>query len=190
MQLFDVRSASIIVEFQAHTAALNSVQFGPDETSIFTSAGDGMVREWSAHMSGKELWSRQLSDPGSAVSISVSPEGKQLVAAMGQPFFAICSVDRRDEVGGEVHKIGEFDSVVSCVDWSQVGIFRSPCAYCVPNAKQMANCGLTALGSVAHSVARFLMQEATASGAILCGTVDGLVSWSCDDHSNHSQRMR
>ena len=62
------------------------------------------------------------------------------MAALGEPYFALCSVDTKSDEdgrpGGEVQHIGEFDSAVSCVDWSH---------------------------------------EATASGAILCGSVDGLV---------------
>ena len=55
------------------------VLFGADETSLFSSGADGFVREWNAHMSGKELWSHQASSFETHVSIAGTVSEKACV---------------------------------------------------------------------------------------------------------------
>ncbi|XP_068644780.1 uncharacterized protein [Aristolochia californica] len=50
-----------ITGWPAHDSAVSSVQFGPDETSIFSLGSDGKIFEWSLHNQGHVLWSRDCS---------------------------------------------------------------------------------------------------------------------------------
>ena len=56
-----------------------------------------------------------------------TPEGQQLVAAVGETHFVVCSIAKggaedggsEEGCGGDMQSIGGFDSPVTCVDWSQ-----------------------------------------------------------------------
>ncbi|XXG89877.1 hypothetical protein AAC387_Pa12g1774 [Persea americana] len=68
IHMFDMSAGLQITGWPAHDSAVNSVLFGPDETSIFSLGSDGKIFEWSLQNQGQVLWSRDCSrffSPGS-----------------------------------------------------------------------------------------------------------------------------
>ncbi|KAH7691063.1 WD40-repeat-containing domain-containing protein [Dioscorea alata] len=61
IHMFDMSAGLQITGWPAHDAAVSSVLFGPDETSIFSLGSDGKIFEWSLHNQGQILWSRDCS---------------------------------------------------------------------------------------------------------------------------------
>ncbi|XP_031504214.1 uncharacterized protein LOC116266897 [Nymphaea colorata] len=61
IHMFDMSAGLQITGWPAHDSAVSSVQFGPDETSIFSLGCDGKIFEWSLHNQGRILWSRDYS---------------------------------------------------------------------------------------------------------------------------------
>ncbi|KAG9448416.1 hypothetical protein H6P81_014544 [Aristolochia fimbriata] len=61
IHMFDMSAGLQITGWPAHDSAVSSVQFGPDETSIFSLGSDGKIFEWSLHNQGQVLWSRDCS---------------------------------------------------------------------------------------------------------------------------------
>lgn len=59
IHMFDMSAGLQITGWPAHDSAVNSVLFGPDETSIFSLGTDGKIFEWSLHNQGQVLWSRE-----------------------------------------------------------------------------------------------------------------------------------
>ncbi|XP_058096099.1 uncharacterized protein LOC131241318 isoform X1 [Magnolia sinica] len=61
IHMFDMAAGLQITGWPAHDAAVSSVLFGPDETSIFSLGSDGKIFEWSLQNQGQVLWSRDCS---------------------------------------------------------------------------------------------------------------------------------
>ncbi|KAJ0967545.1 hypothetical protein J5N97_024462 [Dioscorea zingiberensis] len=61
IHMFDMSAGLQITGWPAHDAAVSSVLFGPDETSIFSLGSDGKIFEWSLHNQGQILWTRDCS---------------------------------------------------------------------------------------------------------------------------------
>ncbi|KAG8638363.1 WD repeat-containing protein 91 isoform X3 [Manihot esculenta] len=61
IHMFDMSAGLQITGWPAHDSAINSILFGPDETSIFSLGSDGKIFEWSLQNQGHVLWSRSCS---------------------------------------------------------------------------------------------------------------------------------
>ncbi|MCL7041593.1 hypothetical protein MKW94_014807, partial [Papaver nudicaule] len=61
IHMFDMAAGLQITGWPAHDSAISSIQFGPDETSIFSLGSDGKIFEWSLQNHGQILWSRDNS---------------------------------------------------------------------------------------------------------------------------------
>ncbi|CAM8903411.1 unnamed protein product [Rhodiola kirilowii] len=61
IHMFDMAAGLQITGWPAHDAAISSILFGPDETSIFSLGLDGKIFEWSLQNPGQVLWSRNCS---------------------------------------------------------------------------------------------------------------------------------
>ncbi|XP_050222031.1 uncharacterized protein LOC126672132 [Mercurialis annua] len=61
IHMFDMSAGLQITGWPAHDSTINSILFGPDETSIFSLGQDGKIFEWSLQNQGHVLWSRSCS---------------------------------------------------------------------------------------------------------------------------------
>lgn len=120
IHMFDMSACLQITGWPAHDSAINSILFGPDETSIFTLGSDGKIFEWSLHNQGQVLWSRNNSrfcDSESSLSLrhemTLDASGKRLLATSNSVRAPIYQVGGR--VGGL--KTLPHTAAITTVDW-------------------------------------------------------------------------
>ncbi|XP_022922991.1 WD repeat-containing protein 91 homolog isoform X2 [Cucurbita moschata] len=120
IHMFDMSACLQITGWPAHDSAINSILFGPDETSIFTLGSDGKIFEWSLHNQGQVLWSRNNSrfcDSGSSLSLrhemALDVNGKRLLTTSNSVRAPIYQVGGR--VGGL--KTLPHTAAITTVDW-------------------------------------------------------------------------
>ncbi|EKX53171.1 hypothetical protein GUITHDRAFT_132936 [Guillardia theta CCMP2712] len=115
--LIQLKDLSTIMEWKAHDAAISCVKFGYDETTIISAGADGYVKEWSAHSPGKELFSQRMisGDEEAIMDVALSPIGRHVIACSGN-YVAAHLIDPLDS---RLQQVGEQQSTISCVDWSQ-----------------------------------------------------------------------
>lgn len=120
IHMFDMSACLQITGWPAHDSAINSILFGPDETSIFTLGSDGKIFEWSLHNQGQVLWSRNNSrfcDSESSLSLrhemALDANGKRLLATSSSVRAPIYQVGGR--VGGL--KTLPHTAAITTVDW-------------------------------------------------------------------------
>ncbi|XP_059462160.1 uncharacterized protein LOC132191164 [Corylus avellana] len=90
IHMFDMAAGLQITGWPAHDSAINSILFGPDETSIFSLGSDGKIFEWSLQNQGHVLWSRNCSrfcDPESSKicrhEMALDANGRRLLVTSG-----------------------------------------------------------------------------------------------------------
>ncbi|XP_073315252.1 uncharacterized protein [Primulina huaijiensis] len=90
IHMFDMSAGQQVTGWPAHDCAINSIIFGPDETSIFSFGTDGNIFEWSLHNQGKIMWSRNCSrfcNPGNSSlyrhEIALDANGRKLLVTSG-----------------------------------------------------------------------------------------------------------
>ncbi|XP_073032338.1 uncharacterized protein [Primulina eburnea] len=90
IHMFDMSAGQQVTGWPAHDCAINSILFGPDETSIFSFGTDGNIFEWSLHNQGKITWSRNCSrfcKPGNSSlyrhEIALDANGRKLLVTSG-----------------------------------------------------------------------------------------------------------
>ncbi|XP_037495359.1 WD repeat-containing protein 91 homolog isoform X2 [Jatropha curcas] len=79
IHMFDMSAGLQITGWPAHDSAINSIHFGPDETSIFSLGSDGKIFEWSLQNQGHVLWSRSCSRH----EMALDANGRRLVVTSG-----------------------------------------------------------------------------------------------------------
>ncbi|WCJ36756.1 hypothetical protein M5689_017937 [Euphorbia peplus] len=79
-----------ITGWPAHDSAINSILFGPDETSIFSLGSDGKIFEWSLQNQGHILWSKSCNrfcDPETSKhmkhEMALDANGRRLLVTSG-----------------------------------------------------------------------------------------------------------
>ncbi|KAJ9139813.1 hypothetical protein P3X46_030511 [Hevea brasiliensis] len=90
IHMFDMSAGLQITGWPAHDSAINSILFGPDETSIFSLGSDGKIFEWSLQNQGHVLWSRNCSrfcDPETSKyyrhEMGLDANGRRLLVTSG-----------------------------------------------------------------------------------------------------------
>ncbi|XP_073305948.1 uncharacterized protein [Primulina huaijiensis] len=90
IHMFDMCAGQQVTGWPAHECAINSILFGPDETSIFSFGTDGNIFEWSLHNQGKITWSRNCSrfcNPGNSSlyrhEMALDANGRKLLVTSG-----------------------------------------------------------------------------------------------------------
>ncbi|EEF49020.1 conserved hypothetical protein [Ricinus communis] len=99
IHMFDMSAGLQITGWPAHDSAINSILFGPDETSIFSLGSDGKIFEWSLQNQGHVLWSRSCSrfcDPETSKhcrhEMAMDANGRRLLvtsAAVRAPIYQV-----------------------------------------------------------------------------------------------------
>ena len=120
VRIFDMSTMSSIMEWPAHQSEVVSVQFSFDETSVFSLAADGELRQWSLHRYGEQVTeSLQLSNfPGeSRVSVAFDSEVHHILTTTGKSHAVVHEL----KTGDPVRFLSGHSQPVTCVDWSQVG---------------------------------------------------------------------
>ena len=54
MRVWDIATAKLLVEYTAHTAAVNHVIWTPDGRRLLVSTVDGRTRAWDAHLGTRD----------------------------------------------------------------------------------------------------------------------------------------
>ncbi|XP_065868898.1 uncharacterized protein [Euphorbia lathyris] len=90
IHMFDMSAGLQITGWPAHDSAINSILFGPDETSIFSLGSDGKIFEWSLQNQGHILWSRSCNrfcDPETSKhmkhEMTLDANGRRLLVTSG-----------------------------------------------------------------------------------------------------------
>lgn len=90
IHMFDMSAGQQVTGWPAHECAINSILFGPDETSIFSFGTDGNIFEWSLHNQGKITWSINCSrfcNPGNSSlyrhEMALDANGRKLLVTSG-----------------------------------------------------------------------------------------------------------
>ncbi|KAL9691982.1 hypothetical protein QQ045_012411 [Rhodiola kirilowii] len=119
IHMFDMAAGLQITGWPAHDAAISSILFGPDETSIFSLGLDGKIFEWSLQNPGQVLWSRNCSRfciPTSSScrhEMALDANGKRLLVTSDSVRAPIYQV--QDRVNGM--RTLPHSAAITTVDW-------------------------------------------------------------------------
>ncbi|KZV36455.1 WD repeat-containing protein 91 [Dorcoceras hygrometricum] len=120
IHMFDMSAGQQVTGWPAHDCAINSILFGPDETSIFSFGTDGNIFEWSLHNQGKITWSRNCSrfcNPGNSSlyrhEMALDANGRKLLVTSGSARAPIYQV--RGNMSG-MRTLSHHESITT-VDW-------------------------------------------------------------------------
>eukprot|EP00041_Stephanoeca_diplocostata_P010167 m.161627 g.161627 ORF g.161627 m.161627 type:complete len:680 (-) comp18051_c0_seq1:209-2248(-) len=130
VQIFDVRSNTFIMRWQAHKARICSVKFSQDETTVFSSSADGTIMRWNAHHLGTPV----SQSPEAPVVLDVAADFARAsefafdteddyvlrncsTAADGEACIFQLRHRQVDAHVGPVLRLRGHDAAVTCLDW-------------------------------------------------------------------------